>query len=60
MKADDYIMAGQYPPASLTQESPMHSYYWDCRAEGLTHEQAAQKAAQQMGSTLASIQAVQR
>lgn len=63
MNEDQEILAGRFPvePAGNTAPAPPgHSYYWDCRAEGLPHEEAVRKAARQMGASLASLRATQR
>ena len=48
------------PTPGTVPAAPGSSYYWDARAEGLTHAQAVRRAAREMGSVLASLQAVQR
>ncbi len=60
MTIDQLILRGEYPPEPPEAErKPMgHSYYWDERAHGRTHDQAVRTAARMMGQAITSLRSV--
>lgn len=63
---DKMIFNGQFPPRPSEEQHltesyrPGYSYYWDCRASGLGHQDAVRRAAKYMGAALSSLDSIMR